>query len=75
MNVAERLQAMGRDLGDQESQVKNLVSGALQRQLDEDFLLEHLGAHSVRGRREKVEIYQLKGMAKDSPSEGQISGF
>ncbi len=70
MNVAERLQAMGRDLGDQESQVKILVSGALQWQLDEDFLLEHLGAHSVRGRREKVEIYQLKSMAKDSPSEG-----
>ena len=70
VNVAERLQAMGRDLGDKESQVKILVSGAVQWQLNEDFVLEPLGAHSVRGRREKVEIYQLKDMKQRRTHEG-----
>ena len=59
VNVSQRLEAMSRTLGNVDGQVNILVSGALRSALSQPFDLIHLGAHQVRGRREKVEIYML----------------
>ena len=59
VNVSQRLEAMSRTLGNVDGQVNILVSGALRSALSQPFDLIHLGAHQVRGRREKVEIYLL----------------
>lgn len=61
VNVSQRLEAMSRALGNVDGQVNILVSGALRSALSQPFDLIHLGAHEVRGRREKVEIYLLNG--------------
>ena len=61
VNVAERLQELGKSLGDTDAEVNVLMSGAVRERLTEKFSLRPLGSQEVRGRREKVEIYVLKG--------------
>lgn len=61
VNVSQRLEEMSRSLGETEAQVNILVSGAVREALMEDFAFDPLGPREVRGRREPVEIFVLKG--------------
>ncbi len=73
VNVSKRLEAMSRTLGNVDGQVNILVSGALRSALSQPFDLIHLGAHQVRGRREKVEVYLLNGPADETDAEDDLS--
>ena len=61
MNVAQRLEEMGRSLGEVSAPVNILISGALKESLTTAFDLTPLGPCEIRGRREKVEIFVLNG--------------
>jgi class 3 adenylate cyclase len=61
VNVAERLQELGKTLGNVDAQVNILVSGALVEGLSERFELKPLGDQPIRGRREKVAVFALTG--------------
>jgi class 3 adenylate cyclase len=59
VNVAERLEELGKTVGNVGGEVNILISGAVRGALTRRFDLTHLGPRRVRGRREKVEIYVL----------------
>jgi class 3 adenylate cyclase len=61
VNVAQRLEELGRSLGNVEAEVNILISGSLRGALTRPFALEPLGPQEIRGRRERVEVYVLKG--------------
>jgi class 3 adenylate cyclase len=61
VNVAERLQELGKTLGEIDQQVNILVSGAVVERLSERFALRPLGEQEIRGRRETVAIFTLTG--------------
>lgn len=61
VNVAQRLEQMGREFGDNNPDVSILISGAIRTSLSEAVETESLGLHALRGRTEKVEVYALLG--------------
>jgi len=61
VNVAERLEQLGKRLGDTEGQVNVLLSGAVKDGLLQHYDLADLGACRLRGRSEQVEVYALRG--------------
>jgi class 3 adenylate cyclase len=64
VNVAERLQELGKTRGDVGDQVNILVSGAVVKHLTGHFDLRPLGEQDIRGRREKVAVFALAGKAE-----------
>jgi class 3 adenylate cyclase len=64
VNVAERLQELGKTRGDVGDQVNILVSGAVVEHLTGRFDLRPLGEQDIRGRREKVAVFALAGKAE-----------
>lgn len=64
VNVAERLQELGKTRGDVGDQVNILVSGAVTERLTGHFDLRPLGEQDIRGRREKVAVFALAGKAE-----------
>ena len=61
VNVAQRLEELGKRLGDTEGQVNVLLSGAVKDGLLQHYDLADLGARRLRGRSEPVEVYALRG--------------
>ncbi len=61
VNVAQRLEQMGRHVGDKNADVSILISGAIQSDLSEKVETVALGPRELRGRTEKVEVYALLG--------------
>ena len=57
--VAQRLEETGKQLGGGAQDVIILVSGAIQAALLEDYSLEPLGRHKLRGRSEEIEVFAL----------------
>lgn len=66
VNVAQRLEEMGRTVGDTGGDVNILISGAVRGALTQPFNVTALGSHQVRGRRETVEIYVLNGPSRET---------
>ena len=60
VNVGQRLEALGKSLGQGEA-VTILISESTAQQLDESFELELAGDIAVKGRREPVKVYRLLG--------------
>lgn len=60
VNVAERLEELARTAAQQDEAVSVLVGSATAAQLGEDFELQSLGSYMLRGRREPLEVFQLR---------------
>lgn len=67
VNVAQRLEQLGRHFGDASADVNILISGDIKSELTEHIEIEDLGPRKLRGRSERVEVYVLgeKSRAKD----------
>lgn len=61
VNVAQRLEELGEHLGDTESEVNILLSGAVKVRLAAHHDLADLGLRRLRGRSEQVDVYALSG--------------
>ncbi len=59
VNVAQRLEQMGRNFSDNNADVSILISGAIKSGLSEPIETTDLGPRELRGRTEKVEVYVL----------------
>jgi len=60
VNVAERLMEAGKTQGDASGNVNILISGSVRSSLVKSYKFEHLGPHTLRGRKEPVQIHVLK---------------
>lgn len=70
VNVAQRLEAMGKELDIQNSEIAILVSGDTAAFLGTRFEVRPLGNHQLRGRRTATEVFELLGEgAAGSPVE------
>ncbi len=67
VNVAQRLEEIGKRIGQTAADANILVSGNVKSAAAGAYTFEPLGAHALRGRREEVEIYALE----DGPVAGQ----
>ncbi len=61
VNVAQRLEALGKELDIREREIAILVSGATAALLGAQFEVRALGAHQLRGRRAATEVFELLG--------------
>jgi adenylate cyclase len=61
VNVTERLEELGKEIGRTDDDINILVSGTLRAALLQPFDLTHLGPQKLRGRQEQVEVYVLNG--------------
>jgi class 3 adenylate cyclase len=59
VNVAQRMEELGKIVGQPSGEVNILVSGAVRSALVNPMALTYLGSHELRGRTEHVEVYQL----------------
>lgn len=59
VNIAQRLEALGRDFTDEAEDVVIVISGDTARQIGDDFVAAPCGRHELRGRRRLEEIYLL----------------
>ena len=59
VNIGQRLEALGKTLGDGQP-VSILISGATAERLDDGFALEPAGDFAVKGRSEPVKVYRLR---------------
>ena len=71
VNVAERLEELGKQLGRTQDDVNILVSGTLRSSLLTAFDLTHLGPQQLRGRTEQVEVYVLNGRDRSTTDDTQ----
>ena len=71
VNVAERLEELGKQLGRTQDDVNILVSGTLRSSLLTAFDLTHLGPQQLRGRTEQVEVYALNGPDRSTTDDTQ----
>lgn len=63
VNVAQRLEEIGKQIGDPADDTNILTSASVKAAAAGDYELEPLGTHALRGRREQVEILALRGGA------------
>ena len=63
VNVAQRLEGLGKSLGTRETETAILISGETRALLGERFRLRHLGDHRLRGRSGATEVFELLGEA------------
>ncbi len=61
VNVTERLEELGKEIGRTEDDVNILLSGAFRSALSTAFEMSHLGPQKLRSRQEQVEVYVLDG--------------
>lgn len=59
VNVAQRLEGLGKDLHTFETETTILISGETAALLGEGFALRPLGDHRLRGRRGETEVFEL----------------
>jgi class 3 adenylate cyclase len=59
VNVAQRMEELGKIVGQPSGEVNILVSDAVRSALVNPMALTYLGSHELRGRTEHVEVYQL----------------
>jgi adenylate cyclase len=59
VNVAQRLEEIGKSVGDRDRAVNTLISGEFRNALSDGYDLTDLGLRELRGRREKIHIYAL----------------
>ncbi len=59
VNSSQRLEALGKDMG-QGEEVTILVSGATAERLDDSFELDFAGRFEVRGKSDSLEVYRLR---------------
>ena len=59
VNVAQRLESLGHELGEERQDCKILISGSTAAQLGSEFQLSDLGQHTIRGRAGQLDILQL----------------
>ena len=59
VNVAQRIEQMGRDAGHGDADVSILISEAIKSELSEGVDTVALGLHELRGRSEPIEVYAL----------------
>ncbi len=59
VNVAQRLEGLGKDLHARETETTILISGETAALLGEGFALRPLGDHRLRGRRGTTEVFEL----------------
>ncbi len=59
VNVAQRLEGLGKGLHTIESETAILISGETAALLGEGFALRPLGDHRLRGRRGMTEVFEL----------------
>jgi class 3 adenylate cyclase len=69
VNVARRLEELGKIVGQTSGEVNILVSGAVRSALVKPIALTHLGSHALRGRTEHVEVYELADEAESDHAE------
>jgi len=60
VNVARRLEELGKAVGRTEEDANILVSSSLRSALVKPFSLAHLGSHKLRGRTERTDVYGLE---------------
>jgi adenylate cyclase len=61
VNVAERLEELARTATAADEEVSILIGSSTAERLEpNEFWLYPLGAHAVRGRREPLEVFQLR---------------
>jgi len=60
-NVANRIEEMGREIGDRDGDVNILMSDDFRRKLKADYQVTSLGEQPLRGRSRAVEVYSLTG--------------
>lgn len=73
VNVAQRLEALGKELDARETETVILLSGATAALLGERFELRPLGDHQLRGRRAATEVFELLGESEAGGSAEEIS--
>jgi len=59
VNSSQRLEALGKDMG-QGEEVIILISGATAHRLDDSFKLDFAGRFEVRGKSDSLEVYRLR---------------
>ena len=64
VNVAQRLEALGKELDIRNREIAILVSGATAALLGAGFEVRALGDHKLRGRRAATEVFELLGESK-----------
>jgi adenylate cyclase len=60
VNTAQRLEALGKEVGP-DAEVTILISATTRAQLPVEFTTAAVGSHLVRGKSEKIDVYQLLG--------------
>jgi class 3 adenylate cyclase len=69
VNVARRLEELGKTAGQTSGEVNILVSGAVRSALVKPIALTHVGSHELRGRTEHIEVYELSDEAESEHGE------
>jgi class 3 adenylate cyclase len=69
VNVAQRLEQMGRHFGDANTVVNILMSGAIMKELTEEVDTVHLGQRKLRGRSGRVEVYLVRDDSERTQAE------
>ena len=59
VNTGNRLEHLGKELGESGSDVSILISGSTAEHLGAEFTPVSCGRHSVRGRQEGIEVFRL----------------
>jgi adenylate cyclase len=59
VNVASRIEQLGKEYSDDEAEVTVLLSGTTRIKLPKSFKTKHLGLHSVKGREEPIDVYKI----------------
>ncbi len=73
VNVAQRLEALGKELDIREREIAILLSGATAALLGARFEVRALGDHKLRGRRTATEVFELLAEAEADGSAEEIS--
>jgi adenylate cyclase len=59
VNVASRIEQLGKEYSDDEAEVTVLLSGTTRVKLPKSFNTKHLELHSVKGREEPIDVYKI----------------
>jgi class 3 adenylate cyclase len=59
VNVAQRLEALGKELDTRDSEIAILISGQTAAMLGASFEVRPLGDHQLRGRHTATEVFEL----------------
>jgi adenylate cyclase len=65
-NVANRIEEMGREIGDTDQDVNILMSGEFGGKLKDDYQVKSLGEQALRGRSRTIEVFNVTGPPRNS---------